>query len=53
VADEKLSGGEHVRQTFELSADGRQLDEEVYLDAIRTRSAVTIHYVYDINTNRQ
>lgn len=53
VADEKLAGGEHVRRTFELSADGRRLDEEVYLDAIRSRSAVTIHYVYDINQNRQ
>ena len=53
VADEKLPGGEHVRQTFELSSDGRQLDEEIYLDAIRSRSAVTIHYVYNINTNRQ
>ena len=53
LADEKLPGGEHVRQTFELSSDGRQLDEEVNLDAIRSRSAVTIHYVYNINTNRQ
>ncbi len=53
VADEKLPGGEHVRQTFELSSDGRQLDEEISLDAIRSRSAVTIHYVYNINTSRQ
>ena len=53
VADEKLSGGEHVRRTFELSSDGRQLDEEVYLDATRSRSAVTLRYIYDINPNRQ
>jgi hypothetical protein len=52
VADEKLNG-EHLRRSFELSGDGRQLDEEVDLDATRYRSAVTFHYVYDINTNRQ
>lgn len=53
VADEKLQGGERVRRVFELSQDGRQLDEEVDLDATRARSAVTLHYVYDINTSRQ
>ena len=53
VSEEKTSNGERVRRMFELSADGRRLDEEVYLDATRSRSAVTIHYVYDINPNRQ
>ena len=53
VGEERLSGGEHVRRTFELSADGRRLDEEVSLDATRSRSAVTLRYIYDINPNRQ
>ena len=53
VADEKLAGGERVRRVFELSQDGRQLDEEVDLDATRARGALTLHYVYDINTSRQ
>ena len=53
VSDEKSPAGEQVRRTFELSSDGRQLDESISLDATKSRSAVMIHYVYDINTNRQ
>jgi len=52
VSEQKLPG-ESLRQTFELAVDGRQLDEYVNLDATRSRSAVTVHYVYDINPNRQ
>ena len=53
VAEEKMPGGERVRRVFELSSDGRQLDEEVDLEATRARGAVTLHYVYDINASRQ
>lgn len=53
ASEEKLPGGEGLRRTFELTPDGRQLDEYVYLDATRSRSSVTLHYVYEINPNRQ
>jgi hypothetical protein len=53
VSEEKSPAGEQVHRTFELSLDGTQLDENITLDATRSRSAVMIRYVYDINTNRQ
>jgi hypothetical protein len=53
ISEEKSPAGEQVRRTFELSADGTQLEEFIALDATRSRGTVMIHYVYDINTNRQ
>jgi hypothetical protein len=52
VADERSPSGERLRRSFQLSTDGRQLDEEVFLGATRSRAAVTLHYAYDINPNR-
>jgi hypothetical protein len=53
VAEERTPDGLHLRRTFDLTHDGRQLEEYVYLDATRNRSTVTLHYIYDINPNRQ
>ena len=53
VAEEKMQGGERVRRVFELSSDGRQLNEEVDLEATKARGPVTLHYVYEINASRQ
>jgi hypothetical protein len=53
VAEERTPTGANVRRTFDVTPGGRQLEETINLEATRTRSAVTIHYVYSIDPNRQ
>ena len=53
VAEENVPQGGKLRRTFDLSADGRQVDEYINLEATRNRSAVSIHYAYDIDPSRQ
>ena len=53
VADEKLQAASACGACSNSARTGAQLNEEVDLDATRARGAVTLHYVYNINTNRQ
>lgn len=53
VSEERISTGTNVRRTFDVTPDGHQLEETINLDATRNRSAVQIHYVYNIDPSRQ
>ena len=53
VAEENVPQGGKLRRTFDLSSDGRQVDEYINLESTRNRSSVSIHYAYDIDPNRQ
>ena len=48
VAQEKDPLGGQIRRSFELSGDGRHMEEYVSLSLPRSRSSVMIHYVYDV-----
>jgi len=47
VSDEKGPGGAKLSRTFELSADGLQLDETISIDNGRSNFPMTLRYVYD------
>jgi hypothetical protein len=51
VAKEKSPEEGEIRRTFELSGDGRQLDEYVTLEVGRSHRSVMLHYAYDIPAN--
>jgi hypothetical protein len=48
VSDEKSPLGGKMSRTFELSQDGRQLFETLQIDNGRSRTPITIRYVYDV-----
>jgi len=48
VAKEKSPQGGDIRRTFELSGDGRQLDEYVTVEVGRSNRPLMLHYLYDI-----
>lgn len=47
VTDEKSPLGGKMSRTFELSADGRQLYENLHIDNGRSKTPLTIRYVYN------
>jgi hypothetical protein len=47
VTDEKGPGGRKMSRTFELSVDGRQLDETWHIENGKSGSLIIIRYVYD------
>jgi hypothetical protein len=47
VTDEKSPLGGKMSRTFELSADGRQLYVSLRIDNGRSKTPLTIRYVYD------
>jgi hypothetical protein len=47
VTDEKSPLGGKMSRTFELSADGRQLYENLHVDNGKSKTPLTIRYVYD------
>jgi hypothetical protein len=51
VSDEKSPLGGKMSRVFELSPDGRQLDETLRIDSGRSGRPLTIRYVYDAATN--
>ena len=51
VSDEKSPLGGKMSRMFELSQDGRQLDETLRIDYGRSSSPLTIRYVYDAATS--
>jgi hypothetical protein len=48
VSDEKGPRGGKLRRTFELSADGLQLDETISIDNGKANPPLVIRYVYDV-----
>ena len=48
VTQEKDPLGGQIRRTFELSGDGRQMDEYITMDVPRSRASLMIHYIYDV-----
>lgn len=48
VSDEKSPLGGKMSRTFELSRDGRQLNETLHIDNGRSGAPIVIRYVYDI-----
>ncbi len=53
VSDEKSPLGGKMSRVFELSPDGRQLDETLRIDSGRSGRPLTIRYVYDAATNSE
>jgi hypothetical protein len=50
VSDEKSPLGGNMSRTFELSADGRELNETLHIDNGKSKTPVTIRYVYNVST---
>ncbi len=48
MSDEKSPQGGKMSRTFELSGDGRQLDETLRIDNPRSRAPLEVRYVFDI-----
>ena len=48
ISDEKTPQGAKMSRTFELSQNGQQLYETLHIDAVKSKPAVYISYVYDI-----
>lgn len=48
ISDEKSPQGAKMSRTFELSQNGQQLYETVHVDAVKSKPAVYLSYVYDI-----
>src|SRR5260370_35048468 len=48
VSDEKDPRGNKMSRTFELSSDGRQLNETLHMTTGRSNTPLRIRHVYDI-----
>jgi hypothetical protein len=48
VSDERSPLGGKMTRTFELSRDGRQLDETLHIDTGRSGATIVIRYIYDL-----
>jgi hypothetical protein len=48
VTEEKDPRGNKMSRTFELSSDGRQLNETLHMTSGRSNTPVVVRYVYDI-----
>jgi hypothetical protein len=48
VSDEKSPLGGKMSRTFELSQDGRNLQETLHIDNGRSKTPIVIRYVYDV-----
>ena len=53
VSDEKSPLGGKMSRTFELSFDGRQLIETLRIDNGKSKTPITIRYVYDVANSEQ
>lgn len=53
VTDEKNPRGGKMSRTYELSYDGKQLNETLRLSVGRSNSQVNIRYVYDLDASPQ
>jgi hypothetical protein len=51
VSDEKSPLGGNLSRTFELSPDGRELDETLHIDTGKSKTPITIRLVYSVSAS--